>query len=146
MAEFAPGRNETAVQPPIPTRKLEEITTNACESIFDFVNSYDHSKNTTLQSLIDEASTPTQPPVFKFAVTSTIIQHVTPPGSQLPPADNGDTNGAARSANSIGRRGMHSASGAYWNNEKDGMWNWKYTKGEEKGFDVVLNIMWMSIV
>lgn len=41
---------------------------------------------------------------------------------------------------------MHSASGAYWNNEKDGMWNWKYPKSEEKGFDVVLSIIWISIV
>ena len=29
-----------------------------------------------------------------------------------------------------GRRGMHSACGAYWNNERDGMWSFKYeTKG-----------------
>ncbi|KAL8952750.1 MAG: hypothetical protein Q9222_001361 [Ikaeria aurantiellina] len=131
MADVAPGRNETATQsPPVPTPKLEEIATN----------------NTTLQSLIAEASTPTQPPVFKFSVTSTIIQHVTPPQSQSSSSGNADTNGPARSAKSIGRRGMHSASGAYWNNEKDGMWNWKYTKGEEKGFDVVLNVIWMSIV
>ena len=41
---------------------------------------------------------------------------------------------------------MHSASGAYWNNEKDGMWNWKYNKGEEKGFDVILSIIWISII
>ena len=46
----------------------------------------------------------------------------------------------------MGRRGMHSASGAYWNNEKDGMWNFKYEKAESKGFDVVLSILWISIV
>ncbi len=35
----------------------------------------------------------------------------------------------------FGKRGMHSASGAYWNSEKDGMWNFKYEKSESKGFD-----------
>ena len=43
----------------------------------------------------------------------------------------------------VGRRGMHSASGAFWNNEKDGMWNFKYDKLE---FDVVLSVLWISIV
>ena len=41
---------------------------------------------------------------------------------------------------------MHSASGAYWNNEKDGMWNYMYEKAESKGFDVVLSILWISII
>ena len=85
----------------------------------------------------------------------------------------------------IGRTGMHSASGAYWNSEKDGasvffyylssplslnyegrktfdsriilgksntdsevvqMWNFKYEQAESKGFDVVLSVLWISIV
>ena len=46
----------------------------------------------------------------------------------------------------VEKRGMHSASGAYWNNEKDGMWNFKYEKAESKGFDVVLSVLWISTV
>ncbi len=34
-----------------------------------------------------------------------------------------------------GKRGMHAASGAYWNGERDGMWNFKYEGAEGKGFD-----------
>ncbi|KAL8970444.1 MAG: hypothetical protein Q9183_001522 [Haloplaca sp. 2 TL-2023] len=140
---------------PISHSRLEEIATNACDTIFQFVDSYEHSRteawnnsiiNSVLKSLIAEASTPTQTPVHKFAVTSTIIQHTTPPLSRPPPDEAAAANGADQQGNSIGRRGMHSASGAYWNTEKDGMWNWKYTKGEDKGFDVVLSIMWISIV
>jgi dynein light chain Tctex-type 1 len=46
----------------------------------------------------------------------------------------------------IGRRGMHSATGAFWNNEKDGMWSFKYEGGEGKGFDVVVSVVWIGIV
>ncbi|KAL8944029.1 MAG: hypothetical protein Q9211_000735 [Gyalolechia sp. 1 TL-2023] len=120
-----------ASKQPIPSSKLEVIATN----------------NDTLKSLISESSTAIQPPLYKFAVTSTIIQHINPPSSQTSPGDDPSRNGTTQGRSSIGRRGgMHSASGAYWNNEKDGMWHWKYTKGEEKGFDVVLSIIWISIV
>ena len=44
----------------------------------------------------------------------------------------------------VGRRGMHSATGAYWNNEKDGMWSYKY-EGEAKGLDVVVSVVWISM-
>ena len=46
---------------------------------------------------------------------------------------------------SVGRRGMHSASGAYWNNERDGMWSFKYEGGESKGMDIVVSIMWIGV-
>lgn len=137
-----------ASKQPIPTPRLEEIAINACDSALQSVVEYEHPKteswnsniiNDTLKALISDSSTPVQPPLYKFAVTSTIIQHIKPPPSQT------GTNGTSQGAGSIGRRGMHSASGAYWNNEKDGMWHWKYTKGEEKGFDVVLSIIWISI-
>ncbi|KAL8665495.1 MAG: hypothetical protein Q9202_002200 [Teloschistes flavicans] len=158
---------------PIPTHRLEEIATTACDVAFQFVDSYEHSRTETwnnnvivrcthllilfrtqnscsqnpiLKSLIAESSTPTQSSQYKFAVTSTIIQHTTPPQIQPPPSDAADTNGGDQRASQVGRRGMHSASGAYWNTEKDGMWNWKYTKSEQKGFDVVLSIIWISIV
>jgi len=48
--------------------------------------------------------------------------------------------------NVIGRRGMHSATGAFWNNERDGMWSYKYEGGESKGFDIVVSVVWIGIV
>lgn len=45
----------------------------------------------------------------------------------------------------VGRRGMHSASGAYWNNERDGMASHKYEGGEGKGMDIVISIMWIAV-
>lgn len=44
-----------------------------------------------------------------------------------------------------GRRGMHAASGAYWNNEKDGMWSFKYPGADSKGLDVVVGIIWVWV-
>lgn len=45
----------------------------------------------------------------------------------------------------VGRRGMHSASGAYWNNERDGMWSHKYESREGKGMDIVISVMWIAV-
>lgn len=45
-----------------------------------------------------------------------------------------------------GRRGMHSATGAYWNTEQDGIWNFKYEEAEAKGMDVVISVLWISMV
>lgn len=45
----------------------------------------------------------------------------------------------------VGRRGMHSATGAYWNEKTDGMWSFKYEGGENKGLDVVISVIWISI-
>lgn len=56
--------------------------------------------------------------------------------------------GAGASASSKpekGRRGMHSATGAYWNNETDGMWSWKFEGGEQKGMDVVVSVIWVAV-
>ncbi|KAG0136542.1 Tctex-1 [Tuber indicum] len=53
------------------------------------------------------------------------------------------TSGRASNENTgVGRRGMHSACGAYWNNEKDGMWSFKY---ETKGLDVVISVIWIAV-
>ncbi|KAI7283244.1 hypothetical protein KC345_g3086 [Hortaea werneckii] len=54
------------------------------------------------------------------------------------------SNKAASITGGPGRRGMHSASGAYWNNAKDGMWSHKYEGGEAKGMDIVIAIMWIA--
>lgn len=67
-------------------------------------------------------------------VNSTIIQH-TAPGAA----------GSEGEGGSAGRRGMHSAAGAYWNNEKDGMWSYKYEGGEKRGMDVVVMVMWVGL-
>ena len=45
----------------------------------------------------------------------------------------------------VGRRGMHSAAGAYWNEKTDGMWSFKYDGGEAKGMDVVIMLIWIAI-
>jgi dynein light chain Tctex-type 1 len=63
-------------------------------------------------------------------VNSTIIQYVEP-------SEDGVIN--------QGKRGMHSASAAYWNDEKDGMWSYKYDGAEKKGMDVVITVMWIAI-
>lgn len=96
--------------------------------------------NSILGALVEEtgqasasASSPAQPQ-FKYVVNSTIIQHAAASSS------------AGDEAKKItGRRGMHAASGAYWNNEKDGMWSYKYPGAESKGLDVVIGIIWVWV-
>jgi hypothetical protein len=89
---------------------------------------------------------------YKFAVNSTIIQHLSEPsevrGTEVEGegevAEGGEVAGAGE-ARKVGRRGMHSASGAYWNNERDGMWSFKYEGGESKGMDIVVSVMWIGV-
>lgn len=141
---------------PIPIPRLTDIANDACDSAFRSVTSYEHAStsswntaiiNTILQNLISESSHSGQHPLYKFAVTSTIIQHTTPQSNPATEVASNDVSQEVTGGESaVGRRGMHSASGAYWNNEKDGMWNFKYEKAESKGFDVVLSILWISIV
>ncbi|KAI1616143.1 Tctex-1 family-domain-containing protein [Exophiala viscosa] len=130
--------------PPVPYTRLKEITENACEAALSGVTSYSHpdteSWNTTiinsiLGALVDETGklaggAPTQPQ-FKYVVNSTIIQHASSSSDDAKKAK--------------GRRGMHAASGAYWNNEKDGMWSYKYPGAESKGLDVVIGIIWIWV-
>jgi hypothetical protein len=113
--------------------------------------------------LISESSPPNGTPSFKYAVNSTIIQHLVPTSAlkakaaQEPSAHS--TDGDAKISTSdvkteatstdgkphVGRRGMHSATGAYWNEKTDGMWSFKYEGGENKGLDVVISVIWISI-
>lgn len=118
---FYPRASPTpSIPSPTPSRPLPLPTNNP-------------PQNTILKSLISETSSgPTSQPSFKYAVNSTIIQHLSPvPGSSEP--------------GPVGRRGMHSAVGAYWNNEKDGMWSFKYEGGDKKGMDIVISVMWVAI-
>jgi len=133
--------------PPLPEEKLKKIATNACDDALSSATSYVHSSTPTwnstiinkiLESLVAETSgsKDSSPPGFKFCVNSTIIQHSAPLSA---------SNVEGKSEGGGGRRGMHSAAGAYWNNEKDGMWSFKYEGGDRLGMDVVISIMWIAI-
>ena len=123
----------------------------ACETALSGVTSYVHTDtekwnttiiNSILGALVQEttqqpaagSSAPAQPQ-FKYVVNSTIIQHAA--SSSSPFAD--------EPKKPSGRRGMHAASGAYWNNERDGMWSFKYPGADSKGLDVVVGIIWVWV-
>ncbi|KAH0544688.1 hypothetical protein FGG08_001193 [Glutinoglossum americanum] len=161
--------------------------TPACKSALEKADYYDHAKteswntniiNSILRSLISETSTsPSTPPTYKYAVNSTIIQHLLPspipkvnpsatpadtkpvaataaPAEQLASSSEGEavkSEGASCPSaqqpvsKGVGRRGMHSATGAYWNNEKDGMWSFKYEEAAGRGMDVVISVIWIAV-
>ena len=57
-----------------------------------------------------------------------------------------DKSAASEGAQSnAGKRGMHSASGAYWDVNRDGMWTFKYPGAEERGLDVVVSVTWFAM-
>jgi hypothetical protein len=106
--------------------------------------------------LISESSPSGGTPSYKYAVNSTIIQHLVPTSalnkaklshdSSIPHAETeakistSDSKGDA-----TGTDGKHSATGAYWNEKTDGMWSFKYEGGESKGLDVVISVIWIAI-
>lgn len=136
---------------PLPTAELQQIASSACEEAIGAAEAYDHSKvadwntaiiQTILKSLISKTSTPTATdasapdasqeaaqPAYKYIANSTVIQHI---GSPSEPEKHG-------------RRGMHSAVGAFWNNEKDGTYSYKWEGAEKKGMDIVITITWVAI-
>ncbi|KAK3994633.1 Tctex-1 [Cladorrhinum sp. PSN332] len=136
---------------PIPTKRLEQIATDVCHSVFDGVEAYDHPKTAqwneaiiqkTLKALLSEApTTNNNAPAYKFAINSTVVQHVVPTSQLNKPAGSTD---AADVKKQAGRRGMHSATGGYWNEKTDGMWSFKYD-GEAQGLDVVIMVIWIAI-
>ena len=131
----------------------------------DFKRTTNNAQNSILKSLISESSPTGGSPAFKYAVNSTIIQHLVPtsalnksravPDSTQPKTEETDakitTSDVKPEATStdgkphVGRRGMHSATGAFWNEKTDGMWSFKYEGGENKGLDVVVSVIWISI-
>ncbi|KAF2279703.1 uncharacterized protein EI97DRAFT_430735 [Westerdykella ornata] len=131
---------------PLQTTELQEIAQNACTTVLGSATKYDHSSvagwnteiiNTILQSLISRTtpssssgSSDTPAPQYKYIVNSTIIQHPSAPSG---------------SGEHAGRRGMHSAVGAYWNNERDGTWSFKWEGAEERGMDVVVSVTWVGV-
>ncbi|KAI9739430.1 MAG: hypothetical protein M1818_005118 [Claussenomyces sp. TS43310] len=171
-------------QPPISHIRLKQIANDACNSALASAEFYEHSKtegwntaiiNTILKSLISESSPSSGggQPSFKYAVNSTIIQHLVPSSALNKPrgpktmttttststststaADGGDGPASTEPRTEatgmdgkphVGRRGMHSATGAYWNEKTDGMWSFKYDGGEAKGLDVVISVIWIAI-
>ncbi|KAF2256302.1 hypothetical protein BU26DRAFT_599018 [Trematosphaeria pertusa] len=124
---------------PLPTEEFQQIASHACESALGLVEKYEHGSvadwntaiiNTILQSLIEKTgAAESKQPAYKYIANSTIIQH---PGA---PSESG----------SAGRRGMHSAVGAFWNTEKDGTFSYKWEGAEKKGMDVVISINWIGI-
>lgn len=72
-------------------------------------------------------------PSWKFVVHSTIVQH----RSASANSEETTTKG--------GRRGINSAGGAYWDNDRDGMWSFKYEAAERMGFDVIVTLVWIAV-
>ena len=106
-----------------------------------------------LKALISEATTPSaSAPSYKFAVNSTIVQHLIPSSSLNKPrggttdsSEEGASSSAAPATPPTGRRGMHSATAAYWNEKTDGMWSYKFEGGEKKGLDIVIMVIWIAV-
>ena len=154
---------------PIPTTRLRQICNDACDSAIAGAGVYEHAHtqgwnnaiiNNVLKALISEstpAGAPAAVPQYKFVVNTTIVQHLSDPrptgtstaGTQTTGGAGSESvslgGGADATNKKVGRRGMHSASGAYWNNEKDGMWSHKYEGGEGKGMDIVISVMWIAV-
>ncbi|KAL1995007.1 hypothetical protein VTN49DRAFT_1194 [Thermomyces lanuginosus] len=128
---------------PVPADQLTNITTEACNTALKDVTKYDHSQvaswnsqiiNSVLKALIAATTPEDKPgssPPYRFTVNSTIVQQ----GFVDKDSSSGD----------IGRRGLHSAAGAYWDVNRDGMWTFKYPGGEERGLDVVVTVTWFAV-
>ncbi|KAJ5893877.1 hypothetical protein N7495_005568 [Penicillium taxi] len=137
--------NDTPAQP-VSVEELTNITTKACRSALKDTTEYDHAKasqwnsdiiSTTLQGLIAATapSDSSKPAPYRFTVNSTIVQQGLIEKSAA--ADGTQSN--------AGKRGLHSASGAFWDVKRDGMWTYKYEGAEEQGLDVVISITWFSV-
>ncbi|KAI2623790.1 Tctex-1 [Xylaria nigripes] len=161
----------SATNPPISATRLKQITIDACQSAVGSAEYYEHSKvegwnssiiNSILRAVISE-STPAglQSPTHKFVVNSIIVQHLVPTSALNKPKGGSDTKPSEPSISTssdklstatatdgkphVGRRGMHSATQAFWNEKTDGMWSFKYDGGEGKGMDVVISVLWIGI-
>lgn len=90
-----------------------------------------------LKSLITATapSESTKPTPYRFTVNSTIVQQ----------GVIDKTAAADGSQSNAGKRGMHSASGAFWDVNRDGMWTFKYPGAEERGLDIVVSVTWFSV-
>lgn len=94
-------------------------------------------QNAILKSLIAATapSDSTKPAPYRFTVNSTIVQQGVI-----------DKSAASEGAQSnAGKRGVHSASGAFWDAKRDGMWTFKYIGAEERGLDVIISVTWFAV-
>ncbi|KAE8138349.1 Tctex-1 [Aspergillus pseudotamarii] len=131
---------------PVPIADLTKIASEACDSALNDVEGYDHAKvgewnsqiiNTILKALISATapSTPSAAAPYRFTVNSTIVQQGLIDKSAA----------AEGAASNTGKRGMHSASGAFWDVNRDGMWTFKYPGADERGLDVVVSVTWFAV-
>ncbi|KAF2471567.1 uncharacterized protein BDR25DRAFT_303082 [Lindgomyces ingoldianus] len=124
---------------PLSTEELTQIANAACEKALGSAESYQHSLvadwnsaiiNEILRVVIEKTKGgPHDIPPFKYIANCTIIQHISSSSEHA----------------TGGRRGMHSAVGAYWNNEKDGTWSYKWEGAEKKGMDIVISLTWVGL-
>ena len=148
----------TPTNSPIALKRLEQIATDACNSALSGVETYEHPKTgqwneaiiqKMLKAVMAEATPQGSSSAYKFAINSTIVQHVVPT-SQLSKSTGTSTTPVAEEGSApakkgqSGRRGMHSATAGFWNDKTDGMWSFKFD-GEDKGFDVVLMLIWIAV-
>merc|ERR1711939_962177 len=139
----------SSATPPISYTRLKQIANDACQSALGSAEFYEHAKteawnttiiNSILRSLISESSPAGGTPSFKYAVNSTIIQHLVPTSS-LNRAKATQESAASKAEDDATI--STSATGAYWNEKTDGMWSFKYEGGENKGLDVVISVIWI---
>jgi hypothetical protein len=88
-------------------------------------------------------------PTYKFAINSTIVQHVVPTSQMnkstgTSTSDGEKTTTTTEKKGPAGRRGIHSATAGYWNEKTDGMWSFKFD-GDSKGLDVIIMLIWIAI-
>jgi len=132
--------------PPVPIAELSRIASEACGAALKGAEGYDHAQVGTwnsqiihliLKALIEATAPdqPSSPPPYRFTVNSTIVQQGL--------LDKAAATGSG--PDSIGKRGMHSAQGAFWDINRDGMWTFKYPEAEERGLDVVVSVTWFAM-
>ncbi|KAF9886129.1 hypothetical protein FE257_012064 [Aspergillus nanangensis] len=136
---------ETAPSSPVPIADLNKIASEACDTALNEAQGYEHAKvgewnsqiiSTILKALI-AATAPSDSsasPPYRFTVNSTIVQQGLIDQSAA----------ADGAASNVGKRGMHSASGAFWDVKRDGTWTFKYPGADERGLDVVVSVTWFA--
>lgn len=122
--------------PPVSSRDhpLPQTTPSSLSLSLSAGTLIDPPQNNLLKTLIEKTTPPSDSdkpsqPAYKYIANSTIIQHP----------------GAPSESQIAGRRGMHSAVGAFWNTEKDGTFSYKWDGAEKKGMDVVVSVNWIAI-
>ncbi|KAH7030742.1 Tctex-1 [Microdochium trichocladiopsis] len=151
---------------PISHTRLKQIATDACQSAIGSADFYDHTKvngwnsliiNNILKNVITESTPAGAAPSHKYVVNSTIVQHLVPTSALNKPKGGSEakadephitTSSDATATDGkphVGRRGMHSATQAFWDQKNDGLWSFKYDGGEAKGMDIVVTVIWIAV-